>query len=37
LNFVVRFKIKEMSEEQAAYLAQLKQGYGTILISSAVS
>jgi len=31
------FKINEISEEQAEYLVQLKQGYGTILISSAVS
>jgi hypothetical protein len=26
-----------MSEEQDEYLVQLKQGYGTLLISSAVS
>jgi len=31
------FKINEISEEQAEYLVQLKQEYGTILISSAVS
>jgi hypothetical protein len=31
------FKINEMSEEQDEYLVQLKQGYGTLLISSAVS
>ena len=31
------FKIKEKSEEQTEYLVELKHGYGTICISSAVS